>query len=261
MVAPGRAGAAVGAAARAVQVAADGQVVQVVARPLRAGPVLAVAGGRAVDDPRVDGLDRLVPDAQPVDHAGTEALDDHVGGLGQAQEGGPTGVGLQVEADPAHAPVGRVGVEDGLDLDGPGPGRRPDLDHVGAVVRQPAGRAGRRADGREVQHAHAGERPRRRHRPPNLSAKVDLGGDWCRRIALGTGAHELEVLGEAELAPGDDVLLDLGGAAPDGVDDRVAVGRLGPTLEREPPRSAPAAGCPVRRCPWRRRPAASTARW
>src|SRR3954466_4124775 len=41
-----------------------------------------------------------------------------------------------------------------------------------------------------------------------------------------------EVLREPELAPRDDVLLDLGAAAADGVDDGVAVGRLGPALHR-----------------------------
>ena len=81
-VADGRAGqrrAAVGVAAGAVEVAADREVVEVVAGPLRVRAVLAVAGGRAVDDAGVHRVHRLVADAEPVDDAGPEALDHDVG--------------------------------------------------------------------------------------------------------------------------------------------------------------------------------------
>ena len=50
MVAPGTGGPAVGARAGGGQVAAHGQVVEVVAGPPGAGAVLAVAARRAVDD-------------------------------------------------------------------------------------------------------------------------------------------------------------------------------------------------------------------
>ena len=61
------------------QVAADGEVVDVVAGPLRARAVLAVAARRAVDDARIARRHRLVADAEAVDDAGPEALDHHVG--------------------------------------------------------------------------------------------------------------------------------------------------------------------------------------
>ena len=70
---------AVAVASRAVEVAADGQVVQVVAGPASTGAALAVAGGGAVDDPRIPVPDGLVADAQPVHHPRSETLDDHVG--------------------------------------------------------------------------------------------------------------------------------------------------------------------------------------
>ena len=50
IVAPGQRGTAVGVAARAVEVAADREVVEVVAGPLRTRAGLAVAARRAVDD-------------------------------------------------------------------------------------------------------------------------------------------------------------------------------------------------------------------
>ena len=64
--------------ARAVEVAADGQVVEVVAGPGRAGAGLAVAGGRAVDDAGVEDPYSLVSDTEPVDHPGPEAFKHHV---------------------------------------------------------------------------------------------------------------------------------------------------------------------------------------
>ena len=43
---------------------------------------------------------RREADAEPVDHAGPEPLDDHVGAVGQAQERLATVVGLEVEQRP-----------------------------------------------------------------------------------------------------------------------------------------------------------------
>ncbi len=79
-------GAAVGGGLGGGQVPALGQVVDVVAGPGGAGPVLAVAGGRAQDDPRIDGTEILEPDAQPIDHPRPEALDHDVRRPHQGQE-------------------------------------------------------------------------------------------------------------------------------------------------------------------------------
>ncbi len=89
-VAPGSGGAAVDPRRAHGQVAADGEVVDVVARPLRRRAVLAVAAGRAVDDPGIARRHGGVADAQPVDDAGPEALDDDVGRRRQRQERRPT---------------------------------------------------------------------------------------------------------------------------------------------------------------------------
>ena len=73
--------------------------------------VLPVTGGRAVDDAGVAGRHRRVADAEPVDHAGAEALDHDVGRSGQRQERLPSVVILEVDQDPAHAAVAAVGEE------------------------------------------------------------------------------------------------------------------------------------------------------
>ena len=80
---PGQRRLVAGGPLAAVEVAAQGQVVDVVAGPLGVGAGLAVAAGRAVDDGRVHGAHVVVADAQAVDHAGSEALEHHVGGGGQ----------------------------------------------------------------------------------------------------------------------------------------------------------------------------------
>src|SRR5205823_13152390 len=85
-------------------------VVEGVTGPLRPRTGLGVAGGRAVDDPRVAALDVVVADAEPSDDAGPEALDDDVSMLGEAQERLPSRGGLQVELDPAGAAAAGVGV-------------------------------------------------------------------------------------------------------------------------------------------------------
>ena len=86
-VADGRAGqrrAALGAPARTVEVAADREVVDVVAGPLRTRAGLAVAARRAVDDAGVHGAHVGVADAEAVDHTRPEALDHHVGACRRA---------------------------------------------------------------------------------------------------------------------------------------------------------------------------------
>ena len=53
------------------------------------GAVLAVAGDRAEDDRRVRLAHPLVADAEPVEDAGPEAVEDDVVALDQAQQGLP----------------------------------------------------------------------------------------------------------------------------------------------------------------------------
>ena len=62
------------------------EVVHVVAGALDVGAVLAVAGDRAEDDPRVGLAHPLVADAEPVEDAGAEAVEDDVVALDQAQQ-------------------------------------------------------------------------------------------------------------------------------------------------------------------------------
>ncbi len=106
---------AVGPGSAHREVAADGQVVEVVSGPLRCRAVLAVPARRAVDDAGVARRHGLVADAQAIDDTGSEALDDDVGRRGQREEGLPSVVVLQVELDPAHAAVAAVGEERRLD--------------------------------------------------------------------------------------------------------------------------------------------------
>ena len=187
-----------------MEVAADGQVVQVVAGPAGTGAALAVAGGGAVDDPRIPGSDGFVADAQSVYYPRSEALDDDVGRGGQAQEGLPTAVRLEIEEHPAHPPMGAVGVGGRHYLHPGVPGDGPDLDHVGSPVGQPPRGPYSGSYRGEVQDGHTVEK-----------GAVDHGPG-------------LEVLREAEAPPGDDVLQDLRGAPSDGVQHGEAVGGLGP---------------------------------
>ena len=124
------------------------QVVHVVAGAVAVRAVLAVAGDRAVDEGRVRLAQHVEADAELVEHAGPEALDQHVGRLGQLEQGLAAPLLLQVEADRALVAVQRevdrrAGAERRVLL-GAVVGRRPahvvalagvlDLDHVGAEV-------------------------------------------------------------------------------------------------------------------------------
>src|ERR1035437_21866 len=61
---------------------------------------------------------------------------------------------------------------------------------------------------------------------------VDAEGGMAGGVGVVTERRRSEVLRQTEFAAGDDVLLNLRGAAADGVDHRVAIGRLGPALHR-----------------------------
>jgi hypothetical protein len=73
------------------------QVVGVVARAGHVGPVEAVAGDRAVDDPGVDLAQSLIPDSEAVEDARPKALEDDVGAFGELQKGLATVFGLEID--------------------------------------------------------------------------------------------------------------------------------------------------------------------
>jgi hypothetical protein len=99
----------------------------------------------------------LVADAEPVDRAGTEALDHHVGGGRQLEEGSLPRVGFEVEEGPLHVAVPAVRVEGRHDLHPLLLGHRADLDHLGPVVGQPPRGPRRRPDRGQVEHPDAVE--------------------------------------------------------------------------------------------------------
>ena len=72
-------------AADGVQRAGERDVVDVVAGARRQRPVLAPAGHAAVDQPRIAREQRVGPEAQPLHHAGPEALDQRVGARRRAR--------------------------------------------------------------------------------------------------------------------------------------------------------------------------------
>ena len=83
------------------------EVVHVVAGAVAVGPVLAVAGDRAVDEPRVLLAQPLVADPEPVHHAGAEALEQHVGLAHEPQQHLAPRLALEVDADRALVAVQR----------------------------------------------------------------------------------------------------------------------------------------------------------
>ena len=108
-------GPAVGPGPSGRQVAPHGQVVDVVAGPGGVWTVLAVSRGGAQDDPRVDAAQIGKPDAEPIDHAGPEALHHDIGRGHQGQEGGPAFGGFQVDGRVLQIARAAVGVERGSD--------------------------------------------------------------------------------------------------------------------------------------------------
>jgi hypothetical protein len=106
--------------------------------------------------PRVGRAHRLGAQAEPVHHAGTEVLDDHVGRLDQPPRRLAALVLLQVEHDAALAAV-PDGVCRRLHAR---PARRVDADHVGALVGEQHRRQRPRDVLAEIDHPYAVERTR-----------------------------------------------------------------------------------------------------
>jgi hypothetical protein len=135
-----------------IQRAADGDVVEVVARGLCERTLLSPAGHAAVDDAGVARQHRIGPEAQALHHAWPVALDEHVGALQQAPDPLVFGGILQVGLHHRAAAAGEV-----VALAEP-PSGTVDGHDVGAHVRQE--HAGKRAgaDAGEFDDAQAGER-------------------------------------------------------------------------------------------------------
>ncbi len=151
----------------------EGEVADVVSGTGRQRPLLPPAGHPAVDQPRIAGETRLGADAETLGDAGPEALDQHVGPAGQAEDE-PGGVrGLEVDQDGALVAVDDVrrGFQAGARS-----ARPVHPDHVGAEVPQEHGGEGAGTDAAQLDHPHSGQgpaAPRRStscrrccHRPP-----------------------------------------------------------------------------------------------
>ena len=94
--------------------------------PLAVGAGLAEARDRAIDDLGIDLLDVLVAEAQPLDHAGTEALDDDVGFGGDLLHHSDAVGRFQIDGEAALAAIegDRVGAMIALAVHpAPGPSR------------------------------------------------------------------------------------------------------------------------------------------
>jgi hypothetical protein len=113
-----------------------------------------------------------------------------------------------------QVPRAAVGVERGGDgLRAPA-GDRPHLDHGGAVVGQQPGAPGGRPHAGQIEHGDAAERTARALGPtssaPTGTEAARRGGGG--RLGLGSEMAGQKFFGQAELAAGDDVLLDLRGS-------------------------------------------------
>ena len=81
----------------------------VVAGAAALGTVVPEAGDRQDDEPRVELVQPLDREAEPVEHAGAEVLHEHVGAADEAVEHLAPGRRLEVEADRLLVAVGATG--------------------------------------------------------------------------------------------------------------------------------------------------------
>lgn len=135
-----------------VQCARERDVVDVVPRGLGQRAVLAPAGHPAVDQAGVALQAGVRAEPEPLHDAGPEALDEHVGAVGESQHRVACGGVLEVggHRGPAAAQQ-HLGIGGG-ELPGP-----VDADDVGAEVGQQHAGEGRRRQAGELQHPHARE--------------------------------------------------------------------------------------------------------
>ena len=143
-------------------------------RPLGVRAVLAEAGDPRDDEARVAGEQHVGPEPEPLERAGPEVLDEHVGVVDEAQQRRRrSAASLRSSDDRALVAVGQLPPQAlAVALVAPrhvaqavaaGP---LDLDHVGAEVGEVAGAVRAGEHGRQVEDAQVGERqPASRHGP------------------------------------------------------------------------------------------------
>ncbi len=145
---------------------------EVVAGAVGPGPGRAVAADAEVDERRVDLGQGRVVEAEPVEPADAEVLDEHVGAPQEAPQHGRAVGCLEVEPDRALVAVDREVVRGGPGIVRPGQSRadpwraprprpvpvgRLDLDHVGPEVGEEHRAEGSREDRRAVGDADPGQ--------------------------------------------------------------------------------------------------------
>src|SRR3989441_512082 len=168
-----------------------GRLDDVVVRGLVAGGAArAKAVGRAVDEPGVDGAERLVLEAEPRRWSGPEVVQDDVGGRREPEQRAARGGVLAVRDQAALVPVAGEVERRHAGVSGrPEAARRVafgglDLDDVGAQVAEGLRGPGAEHDGRDVEDADAYERSGHvAPRPRSVPAR----NRSCRCSTFGSG--------------------------------------------------------------------------
>ncbi len=177
--------AAVGPGFATGQITRYSEVIDVVPRPTRRGPVLAVPRGRAIDHVGLDFANRLKPDSQSVHDAGPIAFYHHVRPSGQFQKGGLAGFSFQIDSKALEASPRAVTVEWRPNLFGALFERGRNLDHSGAIIGQGARRARRRPHTRQIQDGNSLELRDRGGHTKGLSKLWGSRSDGLRPIQPG----------------------------------------------------------------------------
>ena len=138
-------------------------VVEIVAGLVGARTGLAVAGDRAIDQPRIDRPHRLVAEPEPRHDARAELLDQHVGAFDQRLKLGAIRFALEVEHQAFLAAVEQrehraLAVETRLVMAQVLAARPLDLDHLGAGLGQQQGGERPRQERGEVEDEKPGQR-------------------------------------------------------------------------------------------------------
>ena len=138
----------------------EGLDMRIGARQSRHFPFATEAARRHEHDARITRSHLLEAIAHPIDCAGAEILNHHVGGLGQPPRELAVGFVLEIELDRAA-----IGIEAGISRGRTAPGRervhdefvrRLDLDHGGAELSELRRRPRRHSAETEIDHADAG---------------------------------------------------------------------------------------------------------
>ena len=164
----------------------------VVGRPRAVGAGCAEAGDRAVDQPRVRGVQHVPSDAEPLHHAGAVVLQHDVGARDELEQDLAPRVGAQVELHALLAAVEgdevrAVGVA--TEVAERVAAGRFDLEHVGAEIGEHHAGERRGDDRAQFEHAHAFEHLRQRTLLPVIASSLN-------------GAHSLPARSRASGDPG-----------------------------------------------------------